>query len=262
MDLAAARGCASAARPIRSWARGRRTARRPIDDRAIGRPVAGTAFFMSRTRALASRARLLLSARRRAVLDMGPYYITDLISCWAPSAASWARSPGRGSSVSWRASRSRAPSFRSRSRRCRAAGVRPARRRLDRHELDVPKHNHAPIKDHQHRQQRGGAGSETGSAARVTCRPGEAWQAVPHTHGNVDGEFRSIGVAGLAAAIALGRPHRASGALALHALEAMEAFEFRNEGRRVKLRNDRRASRHDDSPRPADRPDGLCSRLR
>jgi predicted dehydrogenase len=59
---------------------------------------------------------------------------------------------------------------------------------------------------------------------------------MPHTHGNVDGEFRSIGVADLAAAIATNRPHRASGALALHALEAMEAFQTSSdEGRRVKL---------------------------
>ncbi|MBV8168795.1 MAG: gfo/Idh/MocA family oxidoreductase, partial [Alphaproteobacteria bacterium] len=40
----------------------------------------------------------------------------------------------------------------------------------------------------------------------------------------------------LAAAIVAGRPHRASGALALHALEAMEAFQTSaDEGRRVKL---------------------------
>jgi hypothetical protein len=43
-------------------------------------------------------------------------------------------------------------------------------------------------------------------------------------------------VADLAAAIATGRPHRASGALALHALEAMEAFQISADtGRRVVL---------------------------
>lgn len=59
--------------------------------------------------------------------------------------------------------------------------------------------------------------------------------AASHAHGNTEGEFRSIGVADMAAAIT-GRPHRASGALALHALEAMEAFQrSSDEGRRVKL---------------------------
>ena len=40
----------------------------------------------------------------------------------------------------------------------------------------------------------------------------------------------------MAAAIVGNRPHRASGALALHVLEAMEAFQISSdEGRRVKL---------------------------
>ena len=74
-----------------------------------------------------------------------------------------------------------------------------------------------------------------GGEVRVAKTGGE-WQTVPHSHGNVNGEFRSIGVADLAAAIVTGRPHRASGALALHALEAMEAFQVSAEqGRRVKL---------------------------
>src|SRR5262245_66530796 len=70
----------------------------------------------------------------------------------------------------------------------------------------------------------------------AVAKPDGEWQPVPHSHGNVDGEFRSIGVADLAAAIVSGRPHRASGALALHALEAMEAFQVSaDKGRRVKL---------------------------
>ncbi|MDF2982837.1 MAG: oxidoreductase, partial [Devosia sp.] len=37
--------------------------------------------------------------------------------------------------------------------------------------------------------------------------------------------YRSLGVADMAHAILEGRPHRASGDLALHVLEVMEAFE-------------------------------------
>jgi predicted dehydrogenase len=59
---------------------------------------------------------------------------------------------------------------------------------------------------------------------------------MPLTHSNTDGEFRSIGVADMASAIAHKRPHRASGALALHVLEAMEAVQTSSDqGRRVKL---------------------------
>ncbi len=68
------------------------------------------------------------------------------------------------------------------------------------------------------------------------AKTGGEWELQPHSHGNTDGEFRSIGVADMAAGILSGRPHRASGALALHALEAMEAFQkSSDEGRRIKL---------------------------
>jgi predicted dehydrogenase len=40
-----------------------------------------------------------------------------------------------------------------------------------------------------------------------------------------DANYRSLGVADMAHAILSGRPHRASGDLALHVLEVMEAFE-------------------------------------
>ena len=102
--------------------------------------------------------------------------------------------------------------------------------------FDVPKHRHTPIEIY------GTEGSimvpdpnRFGGEVSV-ARTGVDWEVVPHTHGNTDGEFRSIGVADMAAAIVANRPHRASGALALHALEAMEAFQVSaDEGRRVKL---------------------------
>ena len=123
--------------------------------------------------------------------------------------------------------------------------------------FDVPKHKHTPIEIY------GTEGSimvpdpnRFGGEVAV-ARTGGDWETVPHTHGNTDGEFRSIGVADMAAAIATNRPHRASGALALHALEAMEAFQTSaDEGRRVKLETTRRAARHDDAG-PADRTDRL-----
>ena len=114
--------------------------------------------------------------------------------------------------------------------------------------FDVPKHNHAPIEIY------GTEGSilvpdPNQFGGEVAARPSRAATGRPvrMTHGNVDGEFRSIGVADLAASITSDRPHRASGALALHALEAMEAFQTSaDEGRRVKLETPRRAAGDDD----------------
>lgn len=49
-------------------------------------------------------------------------------------------------------------------------------------------------------------------------------------------DYRIVGVLDMATAIAQGRPHRCSGAVALHALEAMEALERSSlEGRRIVL---------------------------
>jgi predicted dehydrogenase len=102
--------------------------------------------------------------------------------------------------------------------------------------FDVPKHRHAPIEIY------GDKGSmlvpdpnRFGGEVQVAKTGGE-WESIPLTHGHVDGEFRSIGVADMATAIVTNRPHRASGALAFHVLEVMEAFQTSSdEGRRVKI---------------------------
>ncbi|GFN33362.1 Gfo/Idh/MocA family protein [Paenibacillus xylaniclasticus] len=51
------------------------------------------------------------------------------------------------------------------------------------------------------------------------------WETIPLTHGNTDNN-RGIGVVDMAEAIAEGRPHRASGAMAFHVLEAMHGFHI------------------------------------
>jgi predicted dehydrogenase len=118
--------------------------------------------------------------------------------------------------------------------------------------FDVPKHKQVPIEIY------GTAGSllvpdpnRFGGEVSLAKTGGE-WEVQPHSHGNTEGEFRSIGVADMAAAIVDNRPHRASGALALHVLEAMEAFQVSSdEGRRVKLETT--------VERPAPLPPGLAT---
>ena len=70
----------------------------------------------------------------------------------------------------------------------------------------------------------------------MVAKTGGEWEAMPLSHAYTEGEFRSVGVADMAAAIRAGRPHRASGALAFHVLEVMEAFQkSADEGRRIKI---------------------------
>ncbi len=61
-----------------------------------------------------------------------------------------------------------------------------------------------------------------GGPVRV-LKPGAGWMEVPLTHGYAD-ISRSTGVADMAYAIRSGRPHRASGDLALHVLDIMHAI--------------------------------------
>jgi predicted dehydrogenase len=90
--------------------------------------------------------------------------------------------------------------------------------------FDVPVHGHAPIELY---------GSEAtllvpdpnrfGGAIEIGRNKSWSERAIEHRY--ADGNYRIIGVADLAHAIRSGRPHRASGELAYHVLEVMEAFE-------------------------------------
>ena len=63
-------------------------------------------------------------------------------------------------------------------------------------------------------------------------KTGGAWEDRPVAQPYADGNYRSLGVADMAHALRSGRPHRASGALALHVLEVMEAFQVAADSRR------------------------------
>jgi predicted dehydrogenase len=239
MDLAAEKNLRVGCAPDTFLGGGHQTARKAIDDGAIGVPVAGSAFFMCPGHERWHPAPGFYYLRGGGpMLDMGPYYITDLINLLGPIASvmgSTARpraerlilsEPMKGTLIPVEVATHVAGTLEFVS----GAVVSIAM------SFDVPKHNHTPIEIY------GTEGSmmvpdpnRFGGEVSVAKAGGE-WQAIPHTHGNTDGEFRAIGVADMAAAIVANRPHRASGALALHALEAMEAFQTSaDEGHRVKL---------------------------
>jgi predicted dehydrogenase len=91
--------------------------------------------------------------------------------------------------------------------------------------FDVPRHRHAPIELY------GEKGSLIvpdpnyfgGKVEFATAS--EDWREIPVEHAYADGNYRILGLADMAQAIRRGRPHRASGALAFHVLEVMEAFQ-------------------------------------
>ena len=73
----------------------------------------------------------------------------------------------------------------------------------------------------------------------IKTRPATSkeWTGVDYANPYADANYRSLGVADMALAIVEGRAHRASGDLALHVLEVMEAFEHSaRDGRVVEIR--------------------------
>jgi len=239
IDLAAAKGLRVGSAPDTFLGGGHQTARKLIDDGAIGTPVGGSVFFGCPGHERWHPAPGFYYLRGGGpMLDMGPYYIADLINLMGPIASvmGYATRPKLERIVtSQPMNGAKIPVEVSTHVTGVLEFVSGAVVSITM-SFDVPKHKHVPIEIY------GSAGSllvpdpnRFGGEVALAKSGGE-WETVPLTHGNADGEFRSIGVADMAAAILQDRPHRASGALALHALEAMEAFQTSSdEGRRVAL---------------------------
>jgi predicted dehydrogenase len=255
MDLAAEKNLRVGCAPDTFLGGGHQTARKLIDDGAIGTPVGGTAFFMCPGHERWHPAPGFYYLRGGGpMLDMGPYYITDLVQLLGPIAAVMGAAtkprlerlitsePLNGTMIPVEVATHVTGTLEFVSGAVIAITM----------SFDVPKHSHLPIEIY------GTAGSllvpdpnRFGGEVSLAKTGGE-WQPQPHTHGNTEGEFRSIGVADMAAAIVGNRPHRASGALALHVLEAMEAFQISSDqGRRIKLETT--------VERPAMMPPGLAT---
>jgi predicted dehydrogenase len=90
----------------------------------------------------------------------------------------------------------------------------------------VPQHRHLPFEIY------GTEGSMLvpdpnwfGGEVKIAKPRAESWDDVPVKLPYADANYRSLGVADMAHAILTDRPHRASGDLALHVLEVMEAFD-------------------------------------
>ena len=74
-----------------------------------------------------------------------------------------------------------------------------------------------------------------GGPVRIRRAGSEAWEDVPHTHEHAENS-RGLGVLDMACGIAEGRPHRASGELAAHVVELINAVHTSSrEGRHVAI---------------------------
>jgi predicted dehydrogenase len=216
---------------------GHQSARRLLDDGAIGRPVGGTAFLL-----LAGHERWhpdpgFYYAREGGgpMFDMGPYYLTDLVQLLGPvvevvafgtvgrARRVIAKGPRAGSEIPVDCTTHIAGLLRFEG----GAIVQIAT------SFEVWGHKHTPIELY------GTEGSlavpdpnRFGGKVEL-CKAGGTWQAMPTMHGYAEDNYRILGLVDMAVAIAKGRPHRASGELAYHVLEAMEALVGSSERRGI-----------------------------
>ncbi|MGF1626711.1 MAG: Gfo/Idh/MocA family protein [Alphaproteobacteria bacterium] len=215
------------------------TARLLVDRGAIGTPVGGTAMFMCPGHEYwHPNPAFYYAAGGGPMLDMGPYYITDLVNLLGPVAT-----------VSGQANRLRA----TRPVRSQPLAGQEIAVAVPTHvaglmtfrsgaivtiamSFDVPKHRHLPLEIY---------GTDASlivpdpnffGGQLELAKPRAEWEPVATEHGYADDNYRIIGVADMAHAIRSGRAHRASGALALHVLEVMTAIERSAEtGRPVEI---------------------------
>jgi predicted dehydrogenase len=239
VDAAALKGVRIGSAPDTFLGGAHQTCRRLIDEGAIGQPLAGTAFFMcpGHERWHPNPGFYYLRGGG-PVLAMAPYYVTDLVNLLGPVA--------RVAAITGRARPTR--TITSQPLAGTTVPVEVATHAAATLEFvagaivtmvmsfDVPRHRHRPIEIY------GSEGSLAvpdpnwfGGQIEIGTAAGD-WRPAITEHAYANGNFRVIGVADMAHAIRGNRPHRASGELALHVLEVMEAVQrSSDEGRHIAI---------------------------
>ncbi|UWU17270.1 Gfo/Idh/MocA family oxidoreductase (plasmid) [Rhizobium sullae] len=239
VDTAAAKGLALGSAPDTFLGAAGRHARRLMDAGAIGKPVTGTAFMMGRgMEHWHPDPSFYYQAGAGPVMDMGPYYLTMMVNLMGPvrrvqtvatsgheERIITAEGPKKGTrfKVNTPTSVLSLLEF-----QCGATMTFGA-------SWDVFRHSNHPIELHGTEgslrlpdpDNFGGvvALSSQGAQWQETDTAGELfgaanWPAAAPDRAN----YRMLGLADLARSIVEGRPPRASGDLALHVLEVMEAI--------------------------------------
>ncbi|WP_018236724.1 Gfo/Idh/MocA family protein [Ensifer sp. BR816] len=226
--LARAKGLRIGAAPDTFLGGSHQTARAIVDSGVLGIPVGGTATFMCPGHERwHPNPDFYYEIGGGPMLDMGPYYITDLVNLFGPVARV------AGFAVAARKERTITSEARNGERipvhvPTHVAGVMAFEDGAIVQiamSFDVAGHKHVPLELY------GTEGTlivpdpnHFGGQIEL-LRKGGAFEPAATTEPYADGNYRSLGVADMAHAIRSGRPHRASGDLALHVLEVMEAFD-------------------------------------
>ncbi|WP_377297869.1 Gfo/Idh/MocA family protein [Rhizobium sp. SGZ-381] len=226
-ETASARGLRIGAAPDTFLGGAHQTARAIIDTGVLGTPVGGTATFMCPGHERwHPNPDFYYEAGGGPMLDMGPYYITDLVNLLGPVArvAGFAIAPRSERIITSEPRNGQKIPVHIPTHVCGVMAFASGAVVQIGMSFDVAGHKHVPIEIY------GTEGTlivpdpnRFGGEIEL-LKKGGAFEPQATTEPYADGNFRSLGVADMAHAILSGRPHRANGDLALHVLEVMEAF--------------------------------------
>jgi len=227
LAAAQAKGLLAGCAPDTFMGGGLQTCRKLIDDGWIGRPVAATAFMLGHgMEHWHPNPEFFYKPGAGPMFDMGPYYLTALVSLLGPVA----RVTGSAQITFPERLVTSQPNF---GQRIKVATPTHVAGVLDFASgavgtlitsFDVWSHNLPRIEIY------GSEGSLSvpdpntfGGVVKVRRAGAQDWAEIPLTHGYTE-NMRGIGVADMAYALTTGRPHRASGTLAYHVLDLMQSF--------------------------------------
>ena len=253
IDAAKAKGVRIGCAPDTFLGGAHQTCRKLLDEGAIGQPIAATAFFGTPGHERwHPNPGFYYQPGGGPVLDMGPYYITDLVNLLGPvrrvaaitsslrKQRTVTSEPNKGQMIPVEVATHAAGTLEFVSGTLVTAVF----------SFDIARYRHAPIEIYGSQGSLGVPDPNFFDGEILLSTATEDWRPVPIQHGHAEHNLRIMGVADMAHAIRSGRPHRASGDLAFHVLEVMEAFQRSSEsGAHVTI-----ASR---PPRPAMMPTNL-----
>ncbi|MAM13412.1 MAG: oxidoreductase [Rhizobiaceae bacterium] len=218
---------------------GHQTARAVVDSGALGLAVGGTASFMRPGHeSWHPNPDFYYDIGGGPMLDMGPYYITDLVNLFGPvrKVAGFATMLRKERTITSEPRRGEMISVKVPTHIAGALSFENGAVVQLTMSFDVAGHKHLPIEVY------GTEGTLLVPDPNFFKGPvsllkkGGDFEDYPVDQPYADGNYRSIGLADMAYAIRNNRPHRANGELALHVLEVMEAFERAAEtGRTVEI---------------------------
>lgn len=235
LDVARERGVRLGAAPDTFLGAGLQTCRKIIDDGWIGEPIGATAFMLCHGHeSWHPDPEFYYKVGGGPMFDMGPYYLTALVALMGPIR----RVTGSARATFPERTITSAPKYGGRIRvdvPTHVAGI------LDFAQgaiatlvtsFDVWAHQLPYIEIY------GTEGSlrvpdpnTFGGPVSMRRSGAKEWTEMPLTHGFAENS-RGIGVADMAYGLRSGRPHRASGQLAYHVLEAMHGFHDASESGR------------------------------